>query len=74
MPDAADNFLTFSATVEAPAAADGVARGALTVHFGKPADAEAGVPLAVAACSGVVWPQLQTVRFLGVHWQVKAAR
>lgn len=69
--DAADNFLSFSAVVEVPAAADGVSRGAVTAHFGKPGAVAAGEAVTNGACSGVAWPSLEGVRFLGVHSQVR---
>ncbi len=70
VPDAADNFLSFSAVLEAPTAADGASRGAVTAHFGKPGAVAAGQLATRGACSGVPWPALQGVRFLGVHTQV----
>jgi hypothetical protein len=66
--DAEDNFLSFSAVLEPASSVDGMARGAVTVHFGRPSKM-AGL-LTAAACSNVMWPDLQAVRILGMHQQV----
>lgn len=66
--DAEGNFLSFSAMAEPASAADGVARGAVTAHFGRPS--RAGGLLTEADCGRVVWPHLQAVRILGMHQQV----
>lgn len=66
--DAEDNFLSFSAVLEPATSADGVARGAVTAHFGRPGGA-GDAPLTASACSGVAWPQLHAVRILGMRQQ-----
>jgi hypothetical protein len=67
--DAEGNFLSFNAFNE-PASTAGVARGAVTAHFGRPS--RAGGLLAQADCGRVVWPHLQAVRILGMHQQVSS--
>ena len=66
--DAEGNFLFFSAVHEPASAADGVARGAVTAHFGRPS--RAGDSLKEADCGHAKGPQLQAVRILGMYQQV----
>jgi hypothetical protein len=66
--DAEGNFLSFSAFFVPASSADGVARGAVTAHFGRPS--RAGGFLTKADCGRVVWPHLQAIRILAMHQQV----
>ena len=68
MSDAEGNFLFFSAVHEPASAADDVARGAVTAHFGRPSTA--GGVLTEAECGHAMWPHLRAVRILGMYQQV----
>lgn len=80
VPRNLDNFLTFKANQEAPQTADTnhhstvpttvpTTKGSIMIRFGREGSSGAGGPIG-GGCTGISWPQLDTIRVLGVRQHV----